>query len=208
MKSMSPWLDCAKQIQAISQAGQAYSKDKYDLERFDQLSDVANQMFSHLSNQPVEAIQKLFIPESGYPTPKVDLRAGIIRDNKILLVKEIEDGGWSMPGGWADVCESPSQGVVREVFEESGIVVDSPKLIAIKDRSLHPYEPEFPFHIYKLFFVCRYVSGEPKPTMEISEANFFELNTLPNLSTSRVLPEDIEMVFRHADSSVPYIHVD
>ena len=113
-----------------------------------------------------------------------------------------------MPGGWADVCESPSQGVVREVLEESGIVVDSPQLIAIKDRALHPYQPEYPFHIYKLFFACQYVSGEPIATMETSEAKFFDINSIPNLSTSRVLPKDVEMVFDHFNHKLTHVHID
>ncbi|WP_459782458.1 NUDIX hydrolase, partial [Photobacterium sp. R1] len=127
---------------AIAQAGKAYSHDLYDLERFDQIADISYQMFAQISGQPLSKVHHLFIPEEGYPTPKVDLRAGVIRDNKILLVKEREDGKWTLPGGWADVCETPSQGIVREVLEESGLVVSQPKLIAIKDRAVHPYQPD------------------------------------------------------------------
>ncbi|MDN3685246.1 NUDIX hydrolase N-terminal domain-containing protein [Vibrio sinaloensis] len=151
---MQPWLNWAKQIKAIAQAGETYGRDKYDLERYQQLDDIAHQMFAYLSDAPVAAVEKLFIPESGYPTPKIDLRAGVIKDGKILLVREREDDCWTLPGGWGDVCETPKQGVVREVLEESGFVVDNPRLIAVKDRAVHPYQPEYPFHIYKLFFSC------------------------------------------------------
>lgn len=109
---MSKWLDWAKQLQAIAQAGKAYSKDVYDLERFKTIETIAYQMFSDISGKPLSQIQTLFAPETGYPTPKVDLRAGVIRDGKILLVKERQDGGWTLPGGWADVCETPCEGVV------------------------------------------------------------------------------------------------
>jgi ADP-ribose pyrophosphatase YjhB (NUDIX family) len=172
MESILNW---AKQLQAIAQAGKTYSKDKFDLERFDQIANISHQMFSRLSDSPIENIQQLFIPETGYPTPKVGLRAGIIEKGKILLVRERDDDCWTLPGGWADVCETPSQGVVREVFEESGFVVDNPRLIAIKDRSVHPYKPVYPHHIYKLFFLCSLVSGEPKENIEISEIGFFPL---------------------------------
>ncbi|WP_041060689.1 NUDIX hydrolase [Vibrio owensii] len=205
---MSKWLDWAKQLQAIAQAGDAYSKDAYDLERFKMVEDIAHQMFADISDKSVADIQNLFIPESGYPTPKVDLRAGVIKDGKILLVREREDGGWTLPGGWADVCETPSSGVVREVLEESGLVVARPKLIAIRDRAMHDYQPPYPFHIYKMFFLCEYVSGEPKENIEVSEIDFFTQHKIPPLSQSRVLPRDIEMVFDAFYSEDFQVHVD
>ena len=107
---MSQWLDWAKQLQALSQAGHAYSTDKYDLERFDSVADIAHKMLAELSDTPVEKVQNLFIPETGYPTPKVDVRAGVLKDNKILLVREREDNKWTLPGGWGDVCETPTKG--------------------------------------------------------------------------------------------------
>ncbi|WP_428241125.1 NUDIX hydrolase [Gynuella sp.] len=199
----NPWIEWVKQLQALSQAGKAYSKDPYDLERFDSIADISHQMFSLLSGAPVEQVQNLFMPETGYPTPKIDLRAGVIQDNKILLVREREDNCWTLPGGWADVSETPSQGVMREVLEESGYVVEQPRLVAIRDRAVHPYEPVFPFHIYKLFFICQLVSGKPAINTEISEIGFFEADQLPPLSRSRVLPEDIQMIFTHARESLP-----
>ncbi len=195
---MQPWLDWAKQLRAIAQTGEAYSKDPYDLERFAQVKGIAEQMFADLSDQPLERVQELFLPEKGYPTPKVDLRAGVIRDGKILLVREREDNCWTLPGGWGDVCETPSNGVVREVLEESGFVVNNPRLVAIKDRAIHPYRPEFPYHIYKLFFLCEYQGGEAQDNIEISEIDFFAPETLPHLSLSRVLPDDIQMMFDYA----------
>lgn len=205
---MSKWLDWAKQLQAIAQAGEAYSKDVYDLERFKAVEAIAHQMFSDISDKPLSQIQALFIPETGYPTPKVDLRAGVIRDGKVLLVKERQDGGWTLPGGWADVCETPSEGVVREVYEESGFVVANPKLIAIRDRAIHDYHPPYPFHIYKMFFLCEYVSGEPKQNIEVSEIDFFARDQIPALSTSRVLPRDIEMIFDTFYGEDCHVHVD
>ncbi len=141
---MSQWMNWAKQLQALSQAGQAYSKDKFDLERFDEIANISHQMIAQLANTSVERVEQLFVPEVGYPTPKVDLRAGVIKDGKILLVREREDNCWTMPGGWADVCETPSTGVIREVLEESGYHVSHPKLVAIKDRDVHAYLPKYP----------------------------------------------------------------
>ncbi len=205
---MSQWVDWVKQLQSIAQAGKAYSKDKFDLERFEQLSSISHQMFAELSDTPVERVSELFIPESGYPTPKIDLRAAVIKDNKILLVREREDDCWSMPGGWADVCETPSQGIVREVFEESGYVVSSPRLVAVKDRDVHPYYPKFPYHIYKMFFLCTFESGEALTNIEISDIGFFALDELPTLSEGRVLRTDIESMFEHYNNPDKAIYVD
>jgi ADP-ribose pyrophosphatase YjhB (NUDIX family) len=205
MKSMLNW---AKQLQAIAQTGKTFSKDDYDLKRYKQIADISHQMFSHISGAPIEQIEQLFLPEKGYPTPKIDLRAGVIKDGKILLVKERSDNRWTIPGGWADVCETPSQGIVREVFEESGFVVDNPRLIAIKDRSVHSYKPVYPHHIYKLFFLCSYVSGEPKENIEISEIGFFPLDGIPELSEARVIMDDIEMMFDYYSNPNQQIMVD
>ncbi|MFM2479430.1 NUDIX hydrolase [Celerinatantimonas sp. MCCC 1A17872] len=204
---MSIWLDWTKQIQAIAQTGEAYSKDGYDLERYAQLKAISEQMFAYLSDTPVEKVHDLFIPEQGYPTPKVDVRGGIIKDNKILLVREREDDCWTMPGGWADVCETPSIGVAREVQEESGYMVSASRLVAVKDRSEHDYRPIFPFHIYKLFFLCELEGGLAQVNLEISDIDFFAQDKLPPLSKSRVLPEDIQMMFDYAKnpSRLPFV---
>ncbi|MDW6005114.1 NUDIX hydrolase [Vibrio mangrovi] len=205
---MNPWIDWVKQLQAISQAGLTYSKDKFDIERFQQLGDISHQMFSHLSDAPVEQISAVFFPESGYPTPKIDLRAAVIQDGKILLVREREDDCWTMPGGWGDVCETPKQGVVREVEEESGFIVASPRLYAVKDRAVHPYQPLFPFHIYKMFFLCELIDGEATENIEISEIDFFSPHNLPPLSESRVLAQDIHMAFDAWENGISEVYID
>jgi ADP-ribose pyrophosphatase YjhB (NUDIX family) len=205
MESILKW---AKQLQAIGQTGKTFSKDQFDLERFEQIAGISHQMFSHISGAPIEQVKELFLPEKGYPTPKVGLRAGIIKEGKILLVRERDDNRWTLPGGWADVCETPSDGIVREVLEESGFVVDNPRLIAIKDRSVHPYKPVYPHHIYKLFFLCSLVSGEPKENIEISEIGFFPLDGIPELSEARVIMDDIEMMFNYSSNATIQVLVD
>ncbi|OLQ93291.1 ADP-ribose pyrophosphatase [Vibrio panuliri] len=205
---MNQWIDWVKRLQAISQTGKAYSKDKFDLERFDEIAAISHQMLAELAEEPVAKIENLFIPESGYPTPKVDLRAGVIKDNKILLVREREDNCWTLPGGWADVCETPSQGIIREVYEESGFKVCNPKLVAIKDRDSHPYIPKYAQHIYKFFFLCTFESGVPLTNIEISDIDFFERDKLPELSKSRVLSDDIELMFKHHQQPASPVWVD
>ncbi|MGO2011803.1 NUDIX hydrolase [Pseudoalteromonas sp.] len=205
---MQNWLHWTKQIKAISQAGKTYGKDGYDLERYQQLEEISHQMLASLAEQPVSKVDNLFIDECGYPTPKVDLRAGVINDNKILLVRERTDNRWSLPGGWADVNEAPKEGIIREVLEESGYHVSNPQFIALKDRALHPYKPVSVQHIYKLFFICDFVGGEPTVNLEVSEIGFFSLDNLPELSTGRVLAEDIAMLFEYQQNPGKPTYID
>lgn len=208
LSSQLQLLDWAKKLQALSQSGKTYGKDAYDLERYEQIEQISHEIFAHMAEIPELRVKELFLPEEGYATPKVDLRAGVFKDNKILLVKEKADGRWALPGGWAYVCESPTEGVLREVWEESGYQVAHPRLVAIIDRSKHEYRPLYAQHLYKLFFLCELTGGEALPNLEISEIAFFPLDELPPLSLARVLPEDIERLYRFHKGELTQAHVD
>lgn len=193
----SQWIQWIKQIKAISQTGKAYTDGKYDLQRYHQLDQIAHEMLSLVAEAPIGKIDNFYLPDKGYATPKTDLRAGIIQDGKILLVKERSDGKWALPGGWADVGETPKQGIEREVSEESGYQVKAEKLIAVIDRGVHPYTLNTPYHIYKLFFSCSVLGGDKQANLEISDIDFFDPNSLPELSLSRTIKNDIELFFQH-----------
>lgn len=192
------WLHWSKKLQAISQIGRTYSQNPYDIERYDEIEQIALAMLSEASGLEPGQLKNLFIPPVGYVTPKVDLRAAVFNaDNHILLVKEASDGLWTLPGGWADVSEPPSLGIEREVREESGYKVKTRKLAAVLDRSEHPHEPPFPYHIYKHFFICNLIGGEAQTSHETSAVSFFPRDQIPPLSISRVLPDQIELMFEH-----------
>ncbi len=191
------WLILAKQLQAISQTGLTYATDQYDIERYQQIRNIAAQIFAKKSDLNSDAIVEIFTAQSGYATPKVDTRGVVFRNDKILLVKETSDGLWTLPGGWADIGMSPSENVTREVFEESGFETVAKKILAIIDRSKHPHTPPAPFHIYKIFFLCEITAGQPKPSNETSEVDFFAENNIPPLSLTRILPEQIKMMFEY-----------
>jgi len=190
-------LDRAKRLRAIAQTGQTYARDPYDRERYDEVETIAHSMLAELVDAPLEAIVGVFVPERGYPTPKVDVRAGVFRDGEILLVQETSDGRWALPGGWADEHDSPRGNCEREVREESGFVVSAVKLAAIKDRSLHPYLPERIERIYKFLFVCDLIGGAERHSVETSAARFFPLDALPELSIGRTLHDDIRLLWAH-----------
>ncbi len=148
-------------------------------------------MYSKISNDNLETVENFFFPEQGYATAKVDIRAGIIKDDEILLVKERRDNKWALPGGWSDVGETPTQGIIREVKEETGFDVTVDRLISIRDQSIGDYKPRYPVHIYKMFFLCNIVNGKAKKNIEISDVSFFRSDSLPELSSGTTLNRDI-----------------
>lgn len=192
------WLEWSKKLQAIAQIGRTFSENPYDIERYEEIEQIALDIMSEASGVEMGVLKPLFVPPTGYVTPKVDLRAAVFNTaQQILLVKETADGLWTLPGGWADVCEPPSLGIEREVLEESGYIVKVRKLAAVLDRSLHDHEPPFPYHIYKHFFICDLLGGEAKISHETAAVDFFGRDEIPPLSTSRVLPKQIELMFDH-----------
>ena len=199
------WLLWVRELQAIAQTGLEFAKDPYDRERYIAVRALAARMMAQRASADPTWVEKLFAEQTGYATPKVDVRGAVFReDGCILLVREVADSGrWSLPGGWAEVNQSPREAVVREVLEESGFAVTVRKLAAIYDRARHPHLPPRPFHIYKLFFVCDIVGGAAQTSSETSEVAFFAEDELPSdLSIGRVLPYQITRMFEHARSSI------
>lgn len=183
--------DLVKEIRALSQSGLHYTKDPFDRERFERLIKIASQLYANLSDSDLDAVEKFFIPEKGYATPKVDLRACVFKDSKVMLVRERSDNLWTLPGGWADQNESPCEGILREIKEESGFDTEIHALYAVKDRDRNPYKPKYPVSIYKMFFTASITGGSPQANLEVSEIDFFDEDDLPPLSEERVLAQDI-----------------
>lgn len=188
------WLTWAKQIQAISQTGLTYSRDIYDIERYEQLRQLSVEMLESYTTVDSRRIRDLFAHETGYATPKVDIRGVVFQDKKILLVKEKADGAWALPGGWADIGLSPREMVVKEVKEESGFDVLPKKLLSVLDKNKHNHPPS-PFHVYKMFILCEIVGGKAEEGLETSQVAFFDRDRLPELSVERNTYEQMESMF-------------
>jgi ADP-ribose pyrophosphatase YjhB (NUDIX family) len=187
-----------RRVQAIAQTGLAFTRDHYDQQRYEELLAIAAEMMAAGAGIPdSQKVLDLFREERGYATPKIEVRGAVLHDGQVLLVREREDGGWTLPGGWADVGDTPSAMVVREVKEESGYDVVPRKLAALFDRNKHPHPP-IASHAYKLFFLCDLIGGEAAPSFETPEVAFFPSNDLPKLSPSRVTEYQIRHMFEHA----------
>jgi ADP-ribose pyrophosphatase YjhB (NUDIX family) len=186
-----------RELQAIAQTGLAHARDQHDLERYQKLRLLAAEMLAQSTGIGRQVLLDAWQGEQGYATPKIDVRGAVFRDDKVLLVREKSDGKWTLPGGWADVNDSPSRAVERETYEESGFLVRAVKLAAVYDRNKHPHPP-FLYHSYKLFFICDLLGGAAKPDYEIEAVDFFTLSELPELSTMRVLKEQILRMYEHS----------
>lgn len=187
----------AQRIRCITQIGLTYGKDDYDLERYAELQSIAHELLAHISQKSTDEISSFFSDEKGYPTPKVDVRGALFLEGKILLVQEKSDGNWTLPGGWADQGLTPTENVLREIYEESGFVATNPRLVALVDRSCHAYKPQYIHHLYKLFYLCD-IEKAPESfdeNTEIQAIGFYSLEEIPPLSEERVLREDIERLF-------------
>ena len=192
------WIEWGRKLQAISQTGLHFCKVQYDRERYEQIGIIAAEILAEHTNLTVEELLNLNANEFGYATPKVDVRGVVFRDEKILLVREIADAGrWTLPGGWADVNDTPTQAVIREVLEESGFETQVTKLLAVYDREQQKHTPSFPYSVYKLFFHCQIIGGQPQLNHEVSEIAFFGETELPveELSTSRVTKSQLLRFF-------------
>jgi ADP-ribose pyrophosphatase YjhB (NUDIX family) len=193
------WIDWTQRLAAIAQSGLTYARDPYDIERYEQLRALAADVVAEHTARSAADIDAYLSQEAGYATPKVDVRGVVFRDDALLLVRERSDGGWTLPGGWADVLDSPSTAVEREVHEESGYRVRTTKVLAVFDRNRHPHPPQA-FHVWKIFLRCEIVGGAPASSIETDAIGFFTRDALPSeLSRLRVTAAQLARMFAHLD---------
>ena len=195
----NPWLAAAKRLQALAATGQHYTRDGFDRERYDEIDAIARDLLARLAGGPPARLAGLPHRDEGYATPKIDVRAAVIRDGRLLLVRERSDGRWTMPGGFADIGRTPAENAEKETWEEAGLRVRAVKLTHLRHRAKQTLEPDY-LDFYKLYFLCVPLdpAAEPAPGPETSAAAFVDPADLPDLSTNRTRPEDIAEALAHA----------
>ena len=192
----SQWVIWARKLQAIAQTGLTFSNNEFDKERYEAVSEIAAEIMDAHIDDEIQTVREFFAQDSGYATPKVDVRGAVFQDNKLLLVRERRDGLWTLPGGWADVNDSPSEAIEREILEESGFVARANRLVMVLDKSKHDHPPS-PRHTYKIFFQCELLSGEATLSHETDGVEFFGAEELPPLSIHRTTGAQIARLFEH-----------
>ncbi len=190
------WLELVQRLQRIGQAGLTYCRDPFDRQRYEELLDIAGEIAGRGLGLPSTELAKIFRAERGYATPKLDVRAVVPQDGKLLMVQELQDGRWSLPGGWADIGESPASMTRREVLEETGLEVRVKKLLAVYDKAQHEHPPEL-WYCYKLFFLCEITGGTLQRSVETLDVAFFGPEELPPLSLPRVTERQVRRMFEH-----------
>ncbi len=198
MTAIPEWLAWARELQAISQTGLTYALSEYDTQRYGRLGAIAAEITAAHARVSKEAMLATFGKEVGYATPKIDVRGAVVRDGKILLVQEKSDGRWAMPGGWADVGDTPSGTVAREVREEAGFIVVPRKAAGVFDANRDGMPAEF-FHAFKIVFLCELAGGEARPSSETSSVDFFAFDDLPPLSSQRTNERHLAEVRKHIE---------
>lgn len=184
----------AAELQSLAQAGLTYGEDKFDLERYERIREISAEMMAYKTDLPIEKVKELFCNETGYQTPKVDTRAAVFKENKILLVRE-NNGKWSLPGGWCDFNKSIGENAAKETLEESGAIVKPEILIAVQDRNRHN-TPPYAYGVVKAFVLCNYLSGEFSENIETTESRFFSKEELPdNFANEKNTKEQVLMCF-------------
>lgn len=193
MNKNEKWLEWAVELQALAQSGLYYGKDKFDIERYQRIREISAEMLSYKTEIPYEKVYDIFCTDTGYQTPKIDTRAAIFKDNKILLVHEANDT-WSLPGGWVDVNLSVEENTIKEVKEEAGIDAVVKKIIAVQDREKHNL-PIYAYKVCKIFSLCEATGGSFAENIETTGYDYFKLENLPKLAEEKNNEEQIKMCF-------------
>lgn len=188
------WLEWAIELQSLAQAGLTYTKDVYDKERYERIREISAEMMSYKTDIPLDKVKDLFCNESGYQTPKLDTRAAIFKNGKILLAQE-KNGKWSLPGGWVDVNVSVKENTIKEVKEETGLQVSADRIIAIQDRNKHN-SPVYAYGVCKIFVLCSVLGGNFKDNIETIGIDYFDEKNLPELSVEKNTEDQVRMCFR------------
>ena len=201
-------LELIKRVKALADTGLVYAEDEYDRERYVELREISLQLLTNISNQPLTVLHGFFMPEKDYPTVKVDVRGFVLNElNEILMAKERVDGKWTIPGGWADIGYSPSEVVVKEIEEETGLNCTVDRLLAVYDKRMHMHPPQ-PFYVYKLIFLCKIQSGNLKHGFDMDGAKFFNIADLPNLSEDRILDAQVQQLYTMVINNITNVYFD
>lgn len=201
-------LNIIKRIKSIAETGLVYAEEGYDMERYQELREISLRLMSEMSGQPFAKLDGFFIPQLDYPTPKVDVRGFVLNEkNEILMAQESVDGKWTIPGGWADVGNTPTEVAIKEIKEETGLEAEIVRLVAIYDKQRHPHPAE-PYYIYKLMFHCRVIGGKLEAGFDMKGADWFALDNLPPLSKERILETQLHHLFTLVKDNVQEVYSD
>lgn len=182
-------LEYVIKMQSIAKIGKLFSTDLYALENYEMIEKLSREMLEKLNNEKLDRIN--YFERDIYPTPNIGVRVVIVEDNKLLMVKEIKEQKYSLPGGWCDVFEGIKDNAKAEVLQEAGFEVEIGRLLAIFN---HNSKLAFVKSIseYSVYVEAKIVAGQAKTSHETDEVKFVELDKITNLSFKNT-KEEIEI---------------
>lgn len=197
-------LQLSKRFLSLSITGIHYAEDSYNAERYRELKELSLQLMGLVTDTSVEVLSKLFAVEQGYQTPKIDIRALVLKDDCVLLTQERSDGKWTLPGGFAEVNLSPREVAEKEVREETGLEVRACRVLAVLDTNKHLFPP-LEHHFYKIVILCEFMGGSLRGSSETLGAQFFPWDDFPELSLKRNTPGMMQLVRRCFEEQTTYV---
>ncbi|RSI92754.1 NUDIX hydrolase N-terminal domain-containing protein [Streptococcus mitis] len=188
--------DFAKYLQrmiALTDTGLTFTKDPFDRERYEDLRSLLSEMLNQVSDLDADEVAELLKPTSAYATPLMDVRAWIVEDEKICLVRGQGENDWALPGGFGEVGYSPTENILKEVEEETGFKAKVERLLAVFDTNRFQLQSK---QYAKFVFECKLLDGQFQKNQEIADLQFFAIDQLPALSEKRITKEQIEILWQ------------
>ena len=178
---------------AITDTGLTYTKDPFDRERYEDLRQILWSLLQDQTELNQEELTAIFQPSGSYATPLMDVRAWIVQDQKICLVRGQGEDTWALPGGFGEVGYSPKENSRKEVQEETGFSVEVGSLLAIFDTNRFQLQNK---QYVKFVFDCQLLDGRFQENQEVAELGFFDISALPPLSEKRITKEQMEILWQ------------
>ena len=178
---------------AITDTGLTFTKDPFDRERYEDLRVLLSEMLDQASDLDVEEVAEVLKPTFAYATPLMDVRAWIVEDEKICLVRGQGENDWALPGGFGEVGYSPTENILKEIEEETGFEAKVERLLAVFDTNRFQLQSK---QYAKFVFECKLLDGQFQENQEIADLQFFAIDQLPNLSEKRITKEQIEILWQ------------
>ena len=178
---------------AITDTGLIYTKDPFDRERYEDLRQILWSLLQDQTELNQEELTAIFHPSGSYATPLMDVRAWIVQDQKICLVRGQGEDTWALPGGFGEVGYSPKENIRKEVQEETGFTAEVGSLLAIFDTNRFQLQNK---QYAKFVFDCQLLDGDFQENQEVAELEFFDISALPPLSEKRITKEQMDILWQ------------
>lgn len=191
--------DYILKIQSIAKIGLVYSKDPYALTNYKEINDLSTRFLEEFME--INLDRPNYFSRDVYPTPNVSVRTVIFNSDKtkVLMVREAALHTYSLPGGWADLYDSPSKTAKNECLQEAGAEIEVVRLIGITERT--PFKSNTSVPEYVIIFEGKIKELHKEHEYETDDVQFFDINNLPEISRKTTKEEIMRFINAGLDGS-------